>query len=250
MNELESVVIIPARYESERFPGKPLAKILGKPMIQWVFERCCESDADHVVVATDSDEIFQTVSNFGGNVLMTSKHLVNGTQRCQEAVELLSENGDDFDIVINVQGDEPTIDPDLIDQIIDGFQDDEEAEIITAIRHSTNSEDYLNPNVVKATVTLPEEDILDALYFSRSPIPYIKEGQPISFYQHIGIYGFQSEVLEAAVNMEATDLEAHESLEQLRWIQNHFLIQCILTDFESAGVDTPEDISIVENILK
>lgn len=246
--KLESLVVIPARYESSRFPGKPLTPIHGKPMIQWVFEACSQTKADHVVVATDDERIFDAVSGFGGNAVMTSPHHSNGTERCAEVLEIMEQNGNEFDIVINVQGDEPALPSSLIDQLIKAFDHDEHAEIITAVRESSNAEDFQSPNVVKATCTLKENGIMDALYFSRSPIPH--SSCEASFYQHIGIYGFHTEVLEAVVNLPVSPLEEKERLEQLRWLQNHFVIQCIESDFVSSGVDTPEDVAVVEKILK
>lgn len=247
--ELESLVVIPARYESSRFPGKPLAQINGKPMIQWVFEACANSRADHVVVATDDERIFNAVSSFNGNAVMTSPHHQNGTERCAEALDILEQNGYEFDVVINVQGDEPTLPSSLIDQLLEAFEHDEHAEIITAVRLSDNQANFNDPNVVKATCTLKEDGIMDALYFSRSAIPH-QITEPVKFFQHIGVYGFHTEVLEAVVNLPVSALEVNERLEQLRWLQNHFVIQCIESNFVSSGVDSQEDIAVVENILK
>ncbi|MCB0735423.1 MAG: 3-deoxy-manno-octulosonate cytidylyltransferase [Flavobacteriales bacterium] len=249
---MSALIIIPARYESSRFPGKPLTKIAGKSLIQRVYEQCVQTEAD-VIVATDDQRIFDHILSFDGNVCMTSKHHENGTERLIEAFERILDDGEEYDVIINVQGDEPLIDPEDITRLIN-MMEEEETDIGTLVRVMDSVDDVLNPNVVKVVTTVFDEGLGDALYFSRLPIPYNRENpkdiDPENYYQHIGIYAFQSEALVSLKNSTPSPLEEAEKLEQLRWLQNHFVVSVIETEHKSIGVDTPEDVAIVENILK
>lgn len=240
---MKFVGIIPARYASSRFPGKPLAIIGGKPMIQWVYERS-QKALDHVVVATDDERIYQCVVGFGGNVVMTSPDHNTGTDRIAEAVTLLSEH---YDVVINIQGDEPFIQPQQIEALKKCF-DKPSTDIATLIRPfppTTTFEQLNNPNTPKVVTTKTGE----ALMFSRSVIPYLRGVEPSQwaethkYYAHIGIYAYRTEVLKKITKMERTPLEITESLEQLRWLENGLTIQTAITHTISHGIDTPEDLT-------
>ncbi len=251
---MQSLIVIPARYASERFPGKPLEMIAGKSMIQRVYEQCQKSNATDVIVATDDRRIFDHVQEFDGNVCMTSSSHANGTERIIEAVERLMDAGEEYEAVINVQGDEPLINPGDINKLIDVFEDDE-TDIATLVKEMDSLEELNSPNVVKAVVTEFEEDIADALYFSRLPIPYLRDDvenplEETTYYKHIGTYGFSIDVLMSLKTVPPSPLEEAEKLEQLRWLQNHYVVSAILTVNDAVGVDTQEDLINVENILK
>ncbi len=232
--------IIPARYESVRFPGKPLALIFGKPMIQWVYEASAQA-LEEVVVATDNQQIYDTVFSFGGKAVLTSSRHKSGTDRCAEAAEIMLKDYS-FDVVINIQGDEPFIEPKQIQQLKLCFTP--EVQIATLARKILNPEDVFDPN--KPKVVLNENG--DALYFSRNPIPYIKGVDRehwldhATFYAHIGIYGYRASVLREITSLAGSPLELAESLEQLRWIQNGYSIRVGVTPFASFGIDTPGDL--------
>lgn len=237
---LKTVVIVPARYASTRFPGKPLVEIDGKSMIQRVCEQAKQANSiDKVVVATDSELISSHVTEIGFDVIMTSENHSSGTERCAEAAEKLTE---EFDIVINVQGDEPFIAPELIEEVIKGF--DDTTQIVTAVKKVTENEVLLNQNVVKAVLS----ETNYAMYFSRQAIPYNRDAitsdwiNQSTYYKHIGIYGFKSETLKKLVELPVTSLETIEKLEQLRWLGHGFRVKAIVTDYESVGIDTPEDL--------
>ena len=242
MEKITIVGIIPARYASTRFPGKPLAIIDGKPMIQRVYERVSEVLAE-VVVATDDERIFEAVRGFGGRVVMTRSDHPSGTDRCYEAYANL---GKTFDIVVNIQGDEPFIHPSQIEALIDCF-DTPEVEIATLVRKITPGDgvEFLkSPNHPKVVLNKRGE----ALLFSRSVVPYLR-GIPENeyllqgeFYSHIGIYAFRSQVLKEVVSLPPSPLERAESLEQLRWLENGYTIRCGITAYKSIGIDTPEDL--------
>lgn len=242
---MKSVVIIPARYESSRFPGKPLHLIQNKAMINWVVDAAEKSNVTDVFVATDNDKILEHCEASGYNVLMTSPDCANGTERVLEALDLLHLEDDHYDIIINVQGDEPLIKPEMLNSILEELED-EENEICTFIKEIDSDVEFESEHVVKAVCTLFEGDKADILYFSRAPIPTGESRK----YQHIGIYGFTSEALEEIRNMPPTNLEKAEKLEQLRWLQNHMVISGILTENTLIGVDVPEDIASVESFLK
>jgi len=234
--------IIPARYASTRFPGKPLALIHGKPMIQWVYERSRKANLQKVVVATDDSRIQNAVLDFGGEVVMTSPHHQSGTERCAEVAEYLQVAADD--ILINIQGDEPFICAEAINQLILQFSNPRVA-LATLAKPFTGSENPENPNMVK--VVRSQSGM--ALYFSRSAIPYYrnKEILPV-FYKHIGIYGYRSATLQAIVKLPLSSLEDAEKLEQLRWLDNGYAIAVGLCNYESISIDTPEDLVRAEKM--
>lgn len=235
--------IIPARYASSRFPGKPLALIGNKPMIQRVYEQALKS-IDLVYVATDDKRIFDAVKKFGGNVVMTSADHMSGTDRCTEAVnKITAESGRDIDIVINIQGDEPFIKPEQIDLLKRCFTGDE-VKIATLVREVLSGEDIFNPNQPKVILSSAG----DALYFSRAAIPYIRDAEKNEwtskhvYYKHIGLYGYRTETLKKITWLARSPLEISESLEQNRWLENGFNIRTAVTEWESIGIDTPEDL--------
>jgi 3-deoxy-manno-octulosonate cytidylyltransferase (CMP-KDO synthetase) len=233
--------IIPARYGSTRFPGKPLVTIKGKSMIQRVYEQCIKaSELSLVVVATDDERILNHVKEFGGNVYLTSTKHQSGTDRCAEIMshpEIVKQN---FEIVINIQGDEPFINPEQINQLVHLFNNPS-CQIGTLIKKINSSDDIQNPTIIKVVCSKQNK----ALYFSRSPIPY-KRNNPtssFSYYKHIGIYGYQTSVLQKITQLEQSSLEIIEGLEQLRWLENGYTIQVDETMHESYSVDVPEDLN-------
>ena len=237
-NPLRFVAIIPARYASTRFPGKPLVDIGGKIMIQRVYEQVSKVLAD-VYVATDDLRIQAAVEAFGGRVLMTGDHHKSGTDRCYEAFTKIKE---EFDVVINVQGDEPFIQPSQIKALQDCFES-ADTEIATLVK-LIDAAALNNPNTPKVVLNKQNE----AMYFSRSVIPFLRGvevgewGNHHPYYKHIGIYAYRSEVLGALTRLEQTPLELAESLEQLRWLENGYRIKVGFTEVESVGIDTPEDL--------
>ena len=235
--------IIPARYASTRFPGKPLARLMDKPMIQWVYERS-SAVFEHLLVATDDQRIFNAVMDFGGKVQMTAEGHNSGTERCAEAARLYEQKtGMQFDFIVNIQGDEPLIHAEQLQSLLGCIQSPG-TRIATLIRPLKTRQELENPNVVKVVV----DHAGRALYFSRAPIPYVRnakttEGLPeVTFYTHIGLYAFQRETLEKVIEFPATALEKAESLEQLRWMENGIEIRTAVTHLPSQGVDTPEDL--------
>ena len=238
---MKILAIIPARYASTRFPGKPLADVNGKPMIQRVYEQAlkCRSLSE-VVVATDDYRIEETVKKFRGKVVMTSDKHESGTDRCYEALKKQESN---FDVVINIQGDEPFIQPEQIDKVAACFKN-AEVQIATLAIKTTKNENFNNPNVVKLVLNKNNQ----ALYFSRSAIPFCKgsEQPPLpTYYKHVGIYGFRSNILTEITNLSRSPLEIAESLEQLRWLENGYVITVGFTEMESISIDTPEDLAQV-----
>lgn len=240
--------IIPSRYASTRFPGKSLVDIAGKSMIQRVVEQVLKSTLiTNVVVATDDTRIYDHVVNFGGKVCMTDSNHQSGTDRCFEAMKL---EQDSYDYVINIQGDEPFIQPEQID-LLGGLLDGN-TPLATLIKQIEQTEQIFDPNVVKV-VTDSEED---ALYFSRNPIPFIRNEQQSNwlknhiYYKHIGIYAYKTDILEQITQLPVSSLEKAESLEQLRWIGNGYSIKTAITQHESIGIDTPEDLKkALEHIM-
>lgn len=237
------LALIPARYASTRFPGKPLADIAGKTMIERVYDRVTEVFPDHYV-ATDDSRIEAAVRAFGGNVVMTSAEHRSGTDRCREALDKIeASTGIKYDVVINVQGDEPFIAAEQLDAVKSCF-DDPATDIATLVKPFGASEDISNPNSPK--VVLDRNGF--ALYFSRSVIPYIRgeefpEWQKRQvFLKHIGLYGYRCETLRKITLLQAGELEKCESLEQLRWLENGYKIKTAHTVNESFGIDTPEDL--------
>jgi 3-deoxy-manno-octulosonate cytidylyltransferase (CMP-KDO synthetase) len=242
---MQFIAIIPSRFQSTRFPGKPLAMIHGKPMIQWVVERA-QSDLEHVWVATDHDEIARAVMDFGGNYVMTSPDHASGTDRCAEAARILSEQID-FDVIINVQGDEPFIQAEQIRELKSCFSPG--IQIATLIKPITELAELENPN--KPKVVIDKENM--AVYFSRSVIPFFRGKERNEwlnlhdYWAHVGMYGYCKDVLQEITRLPSGKLETAESLEQLRWIENGYRIKTAVTSFSSYGIDTPEDLDYVLN---
>ncbi|UKN00095.1 3-deoxy-manno-octulosonate cytidylyltransferase [Paracrocinitomix mangrovi] len=231
--------IIPSRYASSRFPGKPLIDINGKSMIQRVYEGSIKSKLiDQVIVATDDHRIFNHVQSFKGKVMMTSENHQNGTERCGEVIEEFS----DYDVIINIQGDEPLIKAEQLDALIDSFNNPE-VQIATLIKKLNDQKEIQNPNRIK--VALDKKH--NALYFSRSVIPY---GVSIQHYKHIGIYAWRKSILKELLKLETTEIEKSESLEQLRWLFNGYQIKCIETTIETPNVDTPKDLEKVIHLIE
>ncbi len=238
---MKFIAIIPARYASTRFPGKPLVDIHGKPMVQHVYEKALSSGLfEKVIVATDDDRIRDTVIGFGGEVAMTAENHQSGTDRCGEVINQLS---DEFDVVINIQGDEPFIHQSQLEELTNLFKSTP-AQIGTLKKRLSNVGDVFNPNVVKVVTGIDKR----ALYFSRNPIPYVRDSDQSDwiskqqFFKHLGLYGYKSEVLKELVKLAPSELENSESLEQLRWLENGYSIFISETLHESIGIDTPEDL--------
>ena len=246
---LRFIAIIPARYASTRFPAKPLALLGGKPVIQRVYEQVT-GIISSAVVATDDERIADAVKSFGGQVVMTSPNHKSGTDRCWEAYQKL---GEEYDVVINVQGDEPFIAHSQLKAIMECFED-ENTDIATLVKPFAESDGLAalqNPNSPK--VVLDSES--RAIYFSRSVIPYLRGVEPEqwlsshTFYKHIGMYAFRSDVLGKITSLPQSTLELAESLEQLRWIENDYKIGVGISDVETVGIDTPEDLQRAEEFL-
>jgi len=246
---LRFVGIIPARFASTRFPGKPLVDIGGKTMIQRVYEQVSTALND-VYVATDDQRIYDAVIKFGGKAIMTSDQHKSGTDRCYEAFSKLDEW---FDVVINIQGDEPFIQPEQILELQRCF-DEEETQIATLAKVITEKDglDFLNnPNNPKLVINSRNE----AMYFSRSVIPYRRGAEPEdwislhSYLKHVGIYAYRADVLRELTLLKQSPLEIAESLEQLRWLENGYRIKVGFTDVETVGIDTPEDLEKVKDLL-
>src|SRR5271157_4727242 len=218
---MKSIGIIPARYASKRFPGKPLALIKGKTLLERVWLRAKKSRfLDHVAVATDDKRIFDAARSFKANVIMTSKRCQSGTDRLAEAAH---KKGKSFGIFINIQGDEPVISPDLIDKLILALKKDPKAQIVTAVYPIRGKNEIADPNVVKAV--LDKKGFV--IYFSRSPIPFNRQGRKVRYYKHLGIYGYRKEFLNKFASMPQTPLEKAEQLEQLRALENGYKIKAV-----------------------
>jgi 3-deoxy-manno-octulosonate cytidylyltransferase (CMP-KDO synthetase) len=245
------LALIPARYASTRFPAKPLADILGKPMIQHVYERATQV-FDNCYVATDDDRIANAIKMFGGNVVMTSTEHRSGTDRCREALEIISaQTGTTFDVVVNIQGDEPYIQTEQL-KLIKSCFNDSTTEIATLVKPFSDDEDIFNPNLPKVVLNAHSE----AIYFSRSPIPFLRnlpkeEWQKNHKYlKHIGLYAYRSDILKQITSLPVGNLEKLESLEQLRWLENGYNIKVAETQFESYAIDTPEDLERLLKVLQ
>lgn len=242
---MEVLGVIPARYASTRFPGKPLTDIKGKSMIQRVYEQAKSSSLTDVIVATDDQRIFDHVQGFGGKVVMTAEHHQSGTDRCFEAYQQYDHP---FEYIINIQGDEPFIRPEQIDLVASCFKNSR-TQLATLIKKIETAEELFNVNSPKVVISKAQE----ALYFSRQPIPYCRNvpndiwHKQHTYYKHIGIYGYRADILEQITTLPASALELAESLEQLRWLENGFRITTAITEFETIGIDTPEDL---ERILR
>jgi 3-deoxy-manno-octulosonate cytidylyltransferase (CMP-KDO synthetase) len=248
---LQFAGIIPARYASSRFPGKPLVKIGTKTMIQRVYEQAGKA-LDMVWVATDDQRIYDVVLEFGGKVVMTSPDHLSGTDRCAEAAVIInSETARKIDIVVNIQGDEPFIRPEQIRLLMKCF-DDESVELATLVRKVEPGEDIFNTNQPKVIINLKG----DAIYFSRAAIPYIRDTDKSEwsrkhvFYKHPGLYAYRSDTLKKITALKRSSLEISESLEQNRWIENGYLIRTAVTEWESIGIDTPEDLEKAKSLLE
>jgi 3-deoxy-manno-octulosonate cytidylyltransferase (CMP-KDO synthetase) len=233
------IAIIPARYKSTRFEGKPLVDIGGKSMLQRVWEQCKKAKhLSHVIIATDDERIFNHAKNFGAEVMMTSEHHQSGTERCAEVISKLNAKPD---AIINVQGDEPFIDENYIDKIAELLQ--KKYAIATLAHPILDKEETTNPNKVKVVLSKQGK----ALYFSRSAIPFERNSGITQHFGHVGIYGYQTLVLENIVQLPESVLEKMESLEQLRWLENDLDIYVSIVEKPTQGIDTPQDL---EKVLK
>lgn len=237
----KTAIIIPARYGSSRLEGKPLIKVEGKPIIQWVYEKAQASKlADMIIVATDDERIYNAVKEFGGNVEMTSTEHKCGSDRIKEVVMRHPE----ISYIVNLQGDEPLIKPESIDEVARNVKEDVNADISTLIRKIT-PEEAENPNLVKCV----KDNNGFALYFSRSKIPFERNTSKADFYGHLGIYGYKREALIKMTELPQTTYEMAESLEQLRALQNGMKIKTSVVDFVPVGIDTAEDVENFKKII-
>jgi len=243
---VNTICVIPARYASSRFPGKPLVNIGGQPMIERVYKQACRAkNIDEVIVATDDDRIIEVVENFGGTAVMTDSKIPSGTDRAYEAIKTR-----DTDIVINLQGDEPFVEPELLERLVQVFKDDK-IQIATPICKIESDAEYINPNVVKVV----KDANGFALYFSRSQIPFFRDlGWELNTdnktsYKHIGIYAYRKDCLENLTQLEESLLEKAEKLEQLRFLENGYKIYTIVTEYNSISVDTPEDLYMINEMM-
>lgn len=249
---MKFLTVIPARYASTRFPGKPLALLGGKPMVQWVYERA-KLACEHVVVATDDSRIAEVVDGFGGTAIMTSPDHPSGTDRCLEAAAAYMAYADEeFDVVINVQGDEPFIDVSQVELLKSCF-DNEAVDIATLVSpFEANIEEVINPNNVKVTFSTNGK----ALNFSRSVIPFLRDvaqadwAKEYTYFHHLGMYAYRLDVLNAITQLSPSALEKAESLEQLRWLENGYNIYVKETQKRSIGIDTPQDLAAAEQMIK
>ena len=248
---MKMLALIPARYASTRFPGKPLADLDGKPMIQRVYEKVA-AVFPTVYVATDDTRIEQAVQHFGGKVVMTSTEHRSGTDRCREALDRVeTQTGIRFDVVVNVQGDEPFIAREQLEKLAACF-DDPATDIATLVKPFAPGENIANPNSPKVVISKDSY----ALYFSRSVIPYLRGKEPDTwaqqhtFWKHIGLYGYRSEVLRRITALEPGVLEQCESLEQLRWLENGYRIKVAETHSEGIAIDTPQDLQAAIAFLR
>ena len=242
MKRKKVIICIPARYGSSRFPGKVLALLGGKPIIQWVYDKARSSNTDDVIVATEDKVVYDVVVKFGGKCIMTSKDHPSGTDRIHEAVK-----GIDYDTVINIQGDEPLIEVETVNRLINLMESNKEVEMGTVVVKADRRLIANNPNVVKAVLAKDNS----ALYFSRSEIPYSRErDMDAPIYQHLGIYGYKKATLEKFVSLPPSMLEKCEMLEQLRAIENGIKIHTIIADSNyGSGIDTPDDLAKTEAII-
>lgn len=250
---MKILALIPSRYGSTRFPGKPLVEIEGKTMIQRVYERS-SSVFEHVCVATDDNRIFEEVIRFGGDVVMTSSNHKSGTDRCFEAMKIIEKRENtQYDVIVNIQGDEPFISTEQLQELVECFNDRNTA-IATLVKKFSADEDIFNPNSPKVVISRDNF----ALYFSRNAIPYQRgiEGdkwlESFPYYKHIGLYAFTRDALASVSGMEPSLLEKAEQLEQLRWLENGFSIKVAITQHTSYSIDTPEDLNLLisKNVIR
>lgn len=239
------LAVIPARYASTRFPGKPLTPIAGKPMIQRVWERAQRARlVSKVVVATDDQRIASAVKSLGGDIVLTRADHRSGTERVAE----VAASHRDAELVVNVQGDMPVIEPEAIDAAIEAVREDEDVRVGTLATPITNPADIMDPNIVKTVLDFDG----NALYFSRAPIPWVRDrGGPVhaKHLKHMGLYVFRREALLEFATFPQGDLERIEQLEQLRWLENGYRIRVAETEYKTVEVDTPEDVKRVEQLL-
>jgi len=238
---LKFLGVIPSRYASTRLEGKPLKDICGHTMVEWVYKRALKSKLDGVVVATDDERIVDEVKSFGGNVILTRKDHINGTSRIAEVCETYT----DYDVIVNIQGDEPLIEPDMINSIIDSFIEDNTIPMSTLKYKLTDMAEIENPNAVK--VVTDKNDF--AIYFSRSVIPYPRNLNMDNYYKHVGIYGYKRDFVMEYAKMASTPLELSESLEQLRVLENGYKIKVLETPYKIIGVDTQEELERVREYI-
>ena len=246
---MKTIAIIPARFSSSRFPGKVLIDIAGKSMIQRVYEQALQSDSlSDVIVATDDEKVHKQVTGFGGIAMMTSSKHQSGTDRCAEVVKRLDFEGQ----VLNIQGDEPFIQPSQINQLVNFLLDRPDFEIVTLAKQIKDAKRLFDPNTVKLVFSKKEE----ALYFSRQCIPFVR-GVGIGdwmtrgkYYKHIGMYAYSSNALLRIADLPKGDLEKREALEQLRWLEQGYRIGVCITEEEAIGIDTPEDLKNVITLLR
>lgn len=234
--------VIPSRYASTRLEGKPLKDICGHTMIEWVYKRTKLSNLDEVVVATDDERIYKEVERFGGKAILTSKEHENGTSRIAEVCTKY----EDYDVIVNVQGDEPLIELEMINSIINSFKEDDTISMSTLKYKIDTMEEIENPNYVKVITDKKGY----ALYFSRSVIPYPRKLDIQNYYKHVGIYGYKRDFVVEYAKMEPTPLELSESLEQLRALENGYRIKVMETPYKIIGVDTQEELEKVREYIK
>jgi len=244
MAAIKAIGIIPSRFGSTRFPGKPLVSIAGKTMIQRVYEQCLKAQSlQKVLVATDDARIAETVKSFGGNVVMTASSHQSGTDRCMEAYNL---QGEEFDVVVNIQGDEPFIQPEQINLAVNCF-DTAQVQIATLIKAIDSTRELFDPNRVKVTRNIKNE----AICFSRNPLPFAKDIpqnewlKNFAYYLHIGLYAYRSHILAEITSLAPSMLEKAESLEQLRWLENGYRIKVAETNVQSDAIDNPADLEVL-----
>ena len=244
--KVRTLGIIPARYAAQRFPGKPLAMISGKPLVRRVYEQARQARRlDELVVATDDTRILEAVEGFGGNALLTDPACPSGTDRAAEVARQHS-----CELIVNIQGDEPLMRPEMIDQLVAGMESEPEFAMGTLARPIESADVWANPNVVKVVFGSRG----NALYFSRCPVPYVRDTNGAFVggraHKHIGIYAYRREFLLKFVTLPQSELEKTEKLEQLRALENGYAIRVWVTPHDSIGVDQPEDVQLVEEILR
>ena len=242
---MKVTVVLPARYGSTRFEGKPLALIMGRPMILHAYERCrAAENVDRVVVATDDQRIFDTVTDFGGEAVMTAVGHPSGTDRVAEAAQILGLAPDD--VIVNVQGDQPAFDPRQVSQVIQPLLDEPDMVMTTPVIKTVDPLEIGNPNHVMVVF----DNDMNALYFSRAPIPWPREGDQSYYFKHIGIYAYRNSFLQKYVKLPVGRLEMIERLEQLRAMEHGYKIRIVISEYDSPEVDRPADLAKVEALLK